>query len=59
MTAKEEDILTSENLIKKGVVLDKLLESLIVDKSIKIENILYDHNCIYDLIRHNCKLCLT
>ncbi len=30
MTAKEEDILTSQNLIKKGTVLDKLLESLIV-----------------------------
>lgn len=48
MTAKEEDILTSENLIKKGVVLDKLLESLIVDKSIKIENILLgDKNALY------------
>tara|TARA_Y100001963_G_scaffold143794_1_gene215098 strand:+ start:187 stop:969 length:783 start_codon:yes stop_codon:yes gene_type:complete len=30
MTAKEEDILTSQNLIKKGVVIDKLLDSLIV-----------------------------
>jgi hypothetical protein len=30
MTAKEEDILTSQNLIKQGAVLDKLLESLIV-----------------------------
>ena len=34
MTAKEEDILTSANLIKSGVVVEKLLESLIVDKSI-------------------------
>ena len=30
MTAKEEDILTSRNLIQKGIVLDKLLQSLIV-----------------------------
>jgi hypothetical protein len=30
MTAKDEDILTSQNLIKQGVVLDKLFESLIV-----------------------------
>jgi hypothetical protein len=30
MTAKEEDILTSQNLIKQGVVLDKLFESMIV-----------------------------
>ena len=30
MTAREEDILTSVNLIKKGLVVDKLLQSLIV-----------------------------
>ena len=30
MTAKEEDILTNVNYIKKGVVLDKLMQSLIV-----------------------------
>ena len=30
MTAKEEDILTSQNLIKKGLVIDQLLRSLIV-----------------------------
>ena len=30
MTAKEEDILTSQNLIKNGTVVDKLLNSLIV-----------------------------
>ena len=35
MTAKEEDILTSINLIRKGIVLDKVLESIIVDKKIK------------------------
>ena len=27
MTAREEDILTSQNLIKKGVVIDRLLET--------------------------------
>jgi len=32
MTAKEEDILTNTNYINKGIVLDKLLESLIVSK---------------------------
>lgn len=30
MTAKEEDILTNSNYIKQGIVLDKLLQSLIV-----------------------------
>lgn len=35
MTAKEEDILTSKSLLKKGVALDKLIESIVVDKNIK------------------------
>ena len=47
MTAKEEDILTSQNLIKQGTVIDKLLESLIVDKSIKLDDMLIgDKNAI-------------
>ena len=40
MTAKEEDILTSINLIRKGIVIDKVLESLIVDKKVKIGDLL-------------------
>lgn len=32
MTAKEEDILTNQNYIKNGTVVDKLLQSLIVTK---------------------------
>tara|TARA_R110000822_G_scaffold89083_6_gene205974 strand:+ start:29 stop:763 length:735 start_codon:yes stop_codon:yes gene_type:complete len=40
MTAKEEDILTNQSYIKKGVVLDKLLQSLIVNKSIKYDDII-------------------
>ena len=31
MTAKDEDILTSPNLIKKGIVLNRLLQNLILD----------------------------
>jgi hypothetical protein len=34
MTAKEEDILTSITLIQSGVALERLLESIIVDKTI-------------------------
>ena len=34
MTTKEEDILMSQNLIKKGVVIDKLIDSLIVTKGV-------------------------
>ena len=40
MTAREEDILTSPNLIKKGIVVEKLLEALIIDKSIKVDDLL-------------------
>ena len=40
MTAKEEDILTSSNLIQQGVVLDRLLESVIADKNIKLDDLL-------------------
>ena len=47
MTAKEEDILTSQNLIQQGTVIDKLLESLIVDKSVKLDDLLIgDKNAI-------------
>ena len=34
MTAVEEDILTNTSLIKKGIVLDRLLDAIIVDKRI-------------------------
>lgn len=47
MTAKEEEILASQNLIKKGVVLDKLFESIIVDKHINASEIIIgDKNAI-------------
>lgn len=52
MTAKEEDILTSPNLLKKGLAIDKLLESLIVDKSIKTSDLLIgDKNAIIFAVR--------
>lgn len=40
MTAREEDILTNQNYIAKGIVIDKLLQSLIVDKDIKYGDLL-------------------
>ena len=47
MTAKEEDILTSQNLIKKGVVVDKLLNSLIVTEGISSDDLLVgDKNAV-------------
>lgn len=71
MTTKEEDILTNRSLIKKGIVIDKLLESVIVDKSISPSSLLVgDRNAIilaarasgygenYDILI-NCNACGT
>lgn len=47
MTAKEEDILTSQNLINNGTVIDSLLKSLIIDKQIDLGDLLIgDKNAI-------------
>ena len=46
MTAKEEDILSNQSYIQKGIVLDKLLESVIVSK-IKLDDLIIgDKNAI-------------
>ena len=47
MTAKEEDILLNENYIKKNVVIEKFLASVLIDKNIKPDNMLVgDKNAI-------------
>ena len=47
MTAKEEDILTNQNYIKQGVVVDKLLKSLIVDKKVNYDDLIVgDRNAV-------------
>lgn len=47
MTAKEEDILTSANLIRKGIHLDKLLESVVVEPGVNVNDLLIgDKNAI-------------
>lgn len=40
MTAKEEDILTSESLLRKGLAIDRLLQSLVIDKTLVIDDLL-------------------
>lgn len=47
MTAKEEDILSSQNLIKQGVVIDKLLQSLLITKVNYDDILLADKNAIF------------
>jgi hypothetical protein len=52
MTAKEEDILTSKSLIQKGVVLDRLVQSVLVDRQVKVEDLLVgDKNAILIALR--------
>ena len=47
MTAKETDILTSKTLLKKGVAIDRMLQSIIVDKSIKVQDLIVgDKNAV-------------
>ena len=47
MTAKDEDILTSRSLLKKGLAIDRLIDNLIVDKSIRASELLLgDRNAI-------------
>jgi hypothetical protein len=48
MTAKEEDILSNQAYIQKGIVLDKLLQSLIVDKAVKYDDLIVgDKNALF------------
>ena len=46
MTAKEEDILTNQNFIQKGIVIDKLLQSLIVSDINYSDLLIGDKNAI-------------
>ena len=46
MTAREEDILTNQNFIKNGTVIDKLLQSLIVTKFDYNDLLVGDKNAI-------------
>jgi hypothetical protein len=48
MTAKEEDILSSQNLIRKGIVLDKLLESVVVQPGVNADDLVIgDKNAVF------------
>jgi len=52
MTAREEDILTSRALIKKGTVITELIKSCLVDKRIDVSSLLSgDRNAIMVAIR--------
>jgi len=40
MTAKDEDILTSKSLLKKGVAIDRFLQNIIINKSIQVDDLM-------------------
>jgi len=46
MTAREEDILTNQNYLQKGIVIDKLLQSMIVSKINYNDLLIGDKNAI-------------
>jgi hypothetical protein len=47
MTAKDEDILTSQTLLKKGLALERFIQNILVDKGINSKSILVgDRNAI-------------
>jgi len=47
MTAKEEDILINESYLREGVAVEKLLKSVLIDRSLKLEDFLIgDKNAI-------------
>lgn len=47
MTAKEEDILTSENLLKEGVAINRAVQNMVLDKSINLQDLLIqDRNAL-------------
>jgi len=39
MTAKETDILTSQQLLKKGIAVDRMLQNLVVDKEVRVSEL--------------------
>ena len=71
MTAKEEDILLNQSYIKQGVVVDKLLKSLVVTAGFNLDDLLIgDKNAILTQIRRSaygdeypveaiCRSCMT
>jgi len=47
MTTKEEDILSSVTLLKKGLALDRMLSNILVDKRVKVDDLfLGDKNAL-------------
>ena len=71
MTAKEEDILLNQSYLKQGVVVEKLLHSLVITKDFNLDDLLVgDKNAILTQVRRSaygdeypveavCRSCMT
>ena len=47
MTARDEDILTSKALLRKGLAIDRMLQNLVIDTQVKVDDLLLgDKNAI-------------
>jgi len=47
MTARDEDILTNQNYVRKGIMFEKLLQSLIIDPNVDVKDLLLmDQNAL-------------
>ena len=54
MTAKDEDILTSPSLLKKGIAIDRFLSNVILDRTVRVPSLLSgDKNAILVASRIN------
>jgi len=52
MTATEEDILNNKTYLKKGIAIDRMLYNLIVDKTIKLDDMFtFDKNALIIAVR--------
>ena len=52
MTAKDEDILTSRSLLKKGLAINRFLQNIIVNNEVKVDDLLIgDKNAILTAAR--------
>lgn len=52
MTAKDEDILTSRSLLKKGLAINRFLQNIIVNRNVKVDDLIIgDKNAILTAAR--------
>ena len=59
MTTKEEDILSSESLLRKGIAVDRFLENVLVDDNVAVDSVFSKSDIIPVSYKPNAPLNLT